>query len=198
MKRHKDAARTGGSPTPIYATTVDGKISSVVIASTGIDSPAYPRRSCPPSDVTRFSCPHCAASYQLVPVEAEDAASDCEITCLRCHGPLPGRVRSGAPLPKKDPTSGSPGAPHEPTSPFPHSLSWRSIDARLARNAACDVARVPDQPGRSHQTTRAPPAAMRSRTESCLLPVRRKSGSALLDLKHASSTTVARSRIYAP
>jgi hypothetical protein len=39
---------------------------------------------------------------------------------------------------------------------------------------------------------------MRSRTESCLLPGRRKSGSALRDLKHASSTTVARSRIYAP
>jgi hypothetical protein len=43
------------------------------------------------SDVIRFSCPHCAASYQLVRVEVEEAGSDCEVSCLRCHGPLPGR-----------------------------------------------------------------------------------------------------------
>jgi hypothetical protein len=36
-------------------------------------------------------CPHCAASYQLVYVEAEDTASDGELTCLQCDGPLPGR-----------------------------------------------------------------------------------------------------------
>ena len=43
------------------------------------------------SDVTRFSCPHCAASYQLVQVEAEDTTSDGEVTCPRCGGPLQGR-----------------------------------------------------------------------------------------------------------
>jgi hypothetical protein len=45
----------------------------------------------PTSSVTRFRCPHCAASYHLVHVEAEDAASDGEVACLRCRGPLPGR-----------------------------------------------------------------------------------------------------------
>jgi hypothetical protein len=45
----------------------------------------------PTSSVTRFSCPHSAASYQLVQVEAGDTASDGEVACLRCHGPLPGR-----------------------------------------------------------------------------------------------------------
>jgi hypothetical protein len=35
-------------------------------------------------DVTRFNCPNCAASYQLVHFQAEDTSSDCEITCLQC------------------------------------------------------------------------------------------------------------------
>jgi hypothetical protein len=45
----------------------------------------------PTSNIIRFSCPHCAASYHLVHVEAEDTASDGEVACLRCHGPLPCR-----------------------------------------------------------------------------------------------------------
>jgi hypothetical protein len=39
----------------------------------------------PTSSVTRFNCPHCAASYQLVQVEAGDTASDGEVACLRSH-----------------------------------------------------------------------------------------------------------------
>jgi hypothetical protein len=34
-------------------------------------------------NITRFSCPHCGASYHLVHVEAEDTASECEVACLR-------------------------------------------------------------------------------------------------------------------
>jgi hypothetical protein len=34
---------------------------------------------------------HCASSCQLVYVEAEDTASDGELTCLQCDGSLPGR-----------------------------------------------------------------------------------------------------------
>jgi hypothetical protein len=43
------------------------------------------------SDVTSFSCPHCAAAYKLVHVEAEESATDPEILCLRCRGLLQGR-----------------------------------------------------------------------------------------------------------
>jgi hypothetical protein len=50
-----------------------------------------PEKTMPASSVTRFRCPHCSASYQLVHVEADDAASDGEVICVRCHGPLPGR-----------------------------------------------------------------------------------------------------------
>jgi len=43
------------------------------------------------SDVTPFTCPHCAAAYNLVHIEAEESASDPEILCLRCGSPLPAR-----------------------------------------------------------------------------------------------------------
>ena len=39
-------------------------------------------------DIIPFSCPHCAAPYKLVHVEAGEIAGDPEITCLRCGGPL--------------------------------------------------------------------------------------------------------------
>jgi predicted Zn finger-like uncharacterized protein len=45
----------------------------------------------PTSSVSRFRCPHCAASYHLVHVEAGGATGDSEVACLRCHGPLPCR-----------------------------------------------------------------------------------------------------------
>jgi hypothetical protein len=44
------------------------------------------------SQSTSFECPHCAAKYELVRVEAPQGLTiDREITCLSCGGPLHGR-----------------------------------------------------------------------------------------------------------
>jgi hypothetical protein len=45
----------------------------------------------PTPDLSDFNCPHCAAAYKVVHVEAEDSSSDDEVTCLQCDGPLQGR-----------------------------------------------------------------------------------------------------------
>jgi predicted Zn finger-like uncharacterized protein len=37
-------------------------------------------------------CPHCAAKYKLIRVEAPPS-QDREVTCLNCGGPLPARER---------------------------------------------------------------------------------------------------------
>jgi transcription initiation factor IIE alpha subunit len=41
-------------------------------------------------DTSSFQCPQCAAAYQVVRVEAEEAA-DRDITCPACGAPLQGR-----------------------------------------------------------------------------------------------------------
>jgi hypothetical protein len=38
-----------------------------------------------------FQCTNCGARYELVRMEAPPAATDREITCISCGGPLPGR-----------------------------------------------------------------------------------------------------------
>jgi hypothetical protein len=40
------------------------------------------------SQVTRFSCPNCDASYMVVQVRAAPATLYCRITCRSCDGPL--------------------------------------------------------------------------------------------------------------
>lgn len=40
------------------------------------------------SQVTRFSCPNCDASYMVVQVRAAPATLYCQITCRSCDGPL--------------------------------------------------------------------------------------------------------------
>jgi len=44
---------------------------------------------------TAFECPHCAAKYEVVRVEApSEPTTDREITCVSCGGPLHGREGS--------------------------------------------------------------------------------------------------------
>ena len=43
------------------------------------------------SQVSRFACPNCNASYKVVRVEADSATTYNEISCARCGGPLNGR-----------------------------------------------------------------------------------------------------------
>ena len=41
--------------------------------------------------IPRFNCPNCAAIYDLVRAEAGSAATDRELVCLTCGGPLQSR-----------------------------------------------------------------------------------------------------------
>jgi predicted RNA-binding Zn-ribbon protein involved in translation (DUF1610 family) len=43
--------------------------------------------------VTRFNCPNCDATYDLVRAEAEGLTTDRELVCLACGAPL--RSREG-------------------------------------------------------------------------------------------------------
>jgi predicted RNA-binding Zn-ribbon protein involved in translation (DUF1610 family) len=40
---------------------------------------------------SRFNCPNCGARYEVVRVEAENVAIDCELACLSCGAPLQSR-----------------------------------------------------------------------------------------------------------
>jgi predicted nucleic acid-binding Zn ribbon protein len=40
---------------------------------------------------SRFNCSNCGAAYEVVHVEAENVANDCELACLSCGAPLQSR-----------------------------------------------------------------------------------------------------------
>jgi hypothetical protein len=51
-------------------------------------SSSHPTDKLPPSS---FSCPHCAAQYKLVRVEATSSTPYREVVCLSCGAPLVAR-----------------------------------------------------------------------------------------------------------